>query len=197
MNMLKRIKVKRSWVPLFMVKAKGKRHAKKNLVVLENGTARSPYLLERRYAYVEFREKLIRMAEREISPLTIKQFELGERIKVENEKLALCNSKLSKLERVETGSQYRRKISLESEKERLSLTLSDLEADKQCVNDNIHALQQEVEHILEQQLGNLQSKAYVYILGADEKEKMFKHYLEMNDVARDSFADLIPVNIFA
>ena len=118
-------------------------------------------------------------------------------IKVENEKLALCISKLSKLERVETGSQYRRKINLESEKERLSLTLSNLEADKQCVNDNIHALQQEVEHILEQQLGNLQSKAYVYILGADEKEKMFKHYLEMNDVARDSFADLIPVNIFA
>lgn len=197
MNMLKRIKVKRSWAPLFMVKAKGKRHAKKNLVVLENGTARSPYLLERRYAYVEFREKLIRMAEKEISPLIIKQSELGERIKVENEKLALCNSKLSKLERIETGSQYRRKISLESEKERLSLTLSKLEADKQCVNDNIHALQQEVEHILEQQLGNLQSKAYVYILGADEKEKMFKHYLEMSDVARDSFADLVPVNIFA
>ena len=195
MRKIEKLHVRKSWVPNWLIHIKGYLHANKGLISIENETIRSPYLLERRFSYAEYREKLLKEVEKTIQPMNKELFKTEVEKKLEVEKLEIIQNKLSKLENPCSGTECRLKMQLERNRESIELKIAELDAKMQEVDENIQLTKQLAHHLLEQNLSLLQSKAYIYILGADGKIKSSKHYLDVNDVARDVFSDLLPSTI--
>lgn len=192
MKKLKRKRVKRNWVPNCFIYLKGFFHAKKSLTSVENGTIRSPYLLERRFSYAEYREILIRETEEILKPMKQGLFKADAEKKMLIEKQDMLQKKLLKFEEPKNGSECRVKLQLEEEHEKGSLRIAELEAKMQETEENIYLTKQMTLHLLEQNLALLQSKAYVYILGVENGLKNTRYYLEKEDAVRDIFAGLMP-----
>lgn len=191
MKKLRKLHVRKSWVPNYIVYFKGFLHAKKGMASVENETIRSPYLLERRFAYSEYKEKLVRESEEILRPMKQELFKVEVDKKLLEEKEGIIEKRLSKLLEPKSGNECRMKLQLEQEKEKCSLNIAELEAKMQEVEENIQLTKQLTMHLLEQNLAFLQSKAYVYISGVESALKNSRYYLDKEDAVRDVFAGLM------
>lgn len=195
MKKLKRLHVRKCWVPNCVAYAKGVLHAKRRLVSVENGTIRSPYLLERRFSYAEYKEKLLHQSEEILRPMKQQKFKVELERSLLVEKKEILDNKLSKLAEPKTGNECRAKLQLEKERETHLLEIAEAEARMQEIEENIQLTKQLTLHLLEQNLARLQSKAYVYISGVEAGLKDSRYYLDKEDAVRDVFAGLMPSTI--
>lgn len=195
MRKMEKIKVRGLRIPNFIFYLKGRIHSKRGLFTIESETVRSPFLLGMRYAYSEYREKLLKTEEEILLPLKMELSKVEVEKKLESEKLEIIEVKLSKLEEPCSGAECRRKMQLEKDKENTVLKLAEVHAKMQQIEENIMLVKQLAMHLLTQNLALIQSKAYTYILGANGRMEKNKYYLESKDITRDIFCDLIPSTI--
>ena len=198
MKRLKRIRIAGELLPGPCVYVKGYLHGKRNLIALEGDeqkTIRSAYLYKQRYAYAEYKEKVLLKKEELLKPLSQHLYDLESKKIVDEEKLRLIENKLSLVEKPVNGNEWRAKEELEKQKENQVIRVTSNNVDINEVTEKIELLNGYAEHCLQQRLARLQSKAYSYILGVQRSMKTYDYYLQVDDYAKEVYQDLLPMNV--
>lgn len=197
MKKLEKIRIRGAYVPNCVIWLKGFIHAKHQIVSWEGESPkiiRSPYLYGRRYAYIEYREKLLRMAEELVEPLRTKSFEIMAQKNVDEEKLQVVLRKIEHIGSPSTGNECRARLALDAEKEQLVIKISEEDARRQELVEQINLLELRKEHLLEENLSVLLRKSYIYLTGAQSRCKSTNYYLKKEDYAKEVFQDLLPLH---
>ena len=197
MKKLEKIKVKGKWVPSFVIWIKGFIHGRKRLVVLsgvDNKEIKSPYLLERQYAFIEYKEKLFKETERQLLPLkeNINKEEMEKSVNKNN--LYILELKLEDVKFAITGNECRAKLKMEKNREDLERKIAVSDSKITELNEKIDLLEKLSNHLFEQSLANEKSSAYVYVTGAQRGLKNNDFYLNKEDYVNELYSNVLVCN---
>ena len=194
---LRRIKIRGMWTPNYIIWLKGFVHGKRKIVSFDgedNKKIRSPYLYERRYLFIEYREKLLRELEEQLLPLKREISDAQVKIYVNQEKLTVIKKKLTCLEVPVTGNEFRVKIKLEVLEEQLEFAIAEEKSCIEKLEENEKELNLLAKHLLEANVSREFAKAYVYIAGVQRSLNNSNCYLKADDYTKEVYQDLIPVS---
>lgn len=197
MKKLEKIRFRGAHVPNSWIWLKGFIHGKQGIVSWEGDfkrIIRSSYLYEGRYAYIEYKEKLLRLTQEQIEPHRTKSFEIQAKKNMDEEKLQAVQQKIESLDSPVAGNEYRARLVLDAEKEKLLMAISEADAVSKGLTEKITFLETKREYLLEEKLSILLRKSYIYVTGAQSSCKSKGFYLKSEDQIKEVFQDLVTVN---
>lgn len=188
MRYLEKIRIRKAWIPDFLIHLKGYFHGKKEIVVVKPGDMIcSPYLLERQSYYVEYTEKLKLKAESLKEGLSKQAIMEKSNLMVDGTMKNILEQKLKGLSYPIYYNEYR--VQKDCKKKIQELEMKGVEAIAK-VNE-IEEMKKQVEcrvsHLLQQNLAREKARAYTYLTGVQKYIKKTQKKIDIEASIKDAF----------
>lgn len=198
MRCLKRTRVRKSWLPDFVIYLKGCYHVKKKMIFfheINDGKGKiihTAHLHERRSSYEEYCQKLKRKAELMKAELHQKRASINADIKINTEVMDVLQKKLIPVENPMFWNEYRLKKNLEKRIEELQQMLTESNARMAELDEKEKKINAEVGCLLVQHLDRERARAYVYLAGVNQCMKTGEYCIKNDDFKIGAFENLNP-----